>query len=93
MAIESFNCSETEAVFEGRTCRRFANIRNVLERKLAMLDAATTLADLKSPPGNRLEPLAGDRAGQHSIRVNDQFRLCFAWTARGPAGVECVDYH
>jgi proteic killer suppression protein len=58
-----------------------------------MLDAATTLDDLRSPPGNRLEPLAGDRAGQHSIRVNDQFRLCFRWTSAGPEDVECVDYH
>jgi proteic killer suppression protein len=66
---------------------------SLLERKLAMLDAATTLDDLRSPPGNRLEPLAGDRAGQHSIRVNDQFRLCFRWTSAGPEDVECVDYH
>lgn len=93
MAIQSFKCADTQAVFEGRSCARFANIRKVLERKLAMLDAATTLGDLASPPNNRLEPLKGDRAGQHSIRVNDQYRLCFVWTAAGPEGVECVDYH
>lgn len=62
-------------------------------RKLAQLDAAHTLAFLRSPPGNRLEALKGDRAGQHSIRVNDQFRLCFRWTEAGPEDVEIVDYH
>jgi len=91
--IQSFSCEDTGAVFEGETCARFANIRSTLERKLAMLDAARLLADLKSPPGNKLEPLLGDRKGQHSIRVNDQFRLCFTWTQAGPEGVECVDYH
>jgi proteic killer suppression protein len=91
--IRSFSCRDTEAVFEGRPCRRFAAIRRILERKLAMLHAATTLADLRSPPANRLEQLAGNRAGQHSIRVNDQLRLCFVWTAQGPTAVECVDYH
>lgn len=93
MAIASFKCSDTETVYAGRPSRHFANIRSVLERKLAILDAATVLADLRAPPGNRLEALAGDRAGQHSIRVNDQFRLCFVWTSAGPANVECVDYH
>ena len=58
-----------------------------------MLDAATNLGDLRIPPANRLELLRGDRAGQHSIRVNDQFRLCFVWTPDGPSDVECVDYH
>ncbi|HEX5360777.1 MAG TPA: type II toxin-antitoxin system RelE/ParE family toxin, partial [Fluviicoccus sp.] len=65
----------------------------VAERKLAMLDAAQTLSFLRSPPGNRLEALRGDRAGQHSIRINDQWRLCFIWTADGPENVEIVDYH
>jgi proteic killer suppression protein len=74
---------DTQAVYEGRPCPRFANIRPVLERKLAMLDAATTLQDLRSPPANRLENLARD----------DQYRLCFVWTDAGPIGVECVDYH
>lgn len=93
MAIASFRCSDTEAVFEQEKCARFANIRTVLERKLAMLDAAISLTALRMPPANRLEALRGDRTGQHSIRVNDQFRLCFVWTADGPADVECVDYH
>ena len=70
-----------------------AALATVTRRKLAMLDAAKTLADLREPPANHLEALSGDRAGQHSIRVNDQFRLCFRWTARGPDEVEFVDYH
>jgi len=91
--ITSFRCRDTEAVFEGRSCPRFANILSVLERKLQMFDAAVVLSDLKVPPGNRLEELKGARKGQHSIRVNDQFRLCFVWTDKGPSEVECVDYH
>lgn len=93
MAIASFKCPETQDEFEGRKAKRFANIRIVLERKLNMLAAAEHLSDLKVPPGNRLEALSGNRAGQHSIRVNDQFRLCFVWTPDGPKDVECVDYH
>jgi len=93
MAIRSFRCAETQAIFEGRPSRRFGNLRNVIERKLIMLDAATTLNDLRSPPNNRLEALVADRAGQHSIRVNDQFRICFRWTPSGPEDVEIVDYH
>jgi len=93
MAIRSFKCPDTEAVYRGEPCRRFAAIRQILERKLQMLDNAVTLGDLGSPPGNRLEPLKGDRTGQHSIRVNGQWRLCFVWTASGPEDVECVDYH
>jgi proteic killer suppression protein len=93
MTIRSFNCQNTEAVYEGRHPRRFRNIQNVAERKLQMLDAALLLIDLKSPPGNRLEALVGNRAGQHSIRINDQWRLCFVWTTQGPEGVEIVDYH
>lgn len=65
----------------------------MIERKLVYLDSAKTLDDLRSPPGNRLEPLVGDRAGRHSIRVNDQFRICFKWTDAGPTEVEIVDYH
>lgn len=91
--IQSFACRDTEAVFQGRPCRRFATFRAVLERKLAWLDAAPNLNALRAPPGNHLEALTGDRAGQHSIRVNDQFRLCFTWTGNGPEDVECVDYH
>jgi proteic killer suppression protein len=79
--------------FETGTHRDFMNIRAPLRRKLIALDEATSLDDLRALPGNRLEALAGDRRGQHSIRVNDQFRLCFIWTPDGPADVECVDYH
>lgn len=93
VAIASFKCPETQDVFEGTRGARFANLRSVLERKLQMLDAAVSLNDLRIPPANRLEALSKDRAGQHSIRVNDQFRLCFRWTAGGPADVECVDSH
>ena len=69
------------------------NIESVARRKLRQLQIAGRLEDLRAPPGNRLESLRGDRAGQHSIRVNDQFRVCFCWTAAGPADVEIVDYH
>ena len=91
--IRSFRDDDALAVFEGRPSRRLANLRAVVERKLAFLDAAQALSDLRSPPGNRLEALSGDRAGQHSIRINDQFRICFRWTESGPADVEIVDYH
>jgi len=80
-------------LFETGRSRRFAGIATVASRKLVMLDAAETLDFLRSPPGNRLEALKGDRAGQHSIRVNDQYRLCFRWTAASPENVEIVDYH
>ncbi len=73
--------------------KRFVNIEAVARRKLVQLNAAATLDFLRAPPGNRLEALSGDRAGQHSIRVNDQFRVCFVWTAQGPKDVEMVDYH
>ena len=91
--IKSFRCAETQALFETGKCKRFSGISNVATRKLAQLDAAQTLEFLRAPPGNRLDALRGDRAGQHSIRVNDQFRLCFRWTAAGPEDVEIVDYH
>lgn len=93
MAIKSFNCPDTEALYEGRHPRRFRNIEAVAERKLQMLSDAIELKDLRSPPGNRLEALSGDRAGQHSIRVNSQWRVCFKWTDAGPVNVEIVDYH
>ena len=93
MAIRSFLCSDTEALYEGKAPRRFRNIESVAERKLQMLDGAAELRDLRSPPGNRLEPLSGDRAGQHSIRINGQWRVCFVWTEAGPTNVEIVDYH
>ena len=73
--------------------KRFRSIQSVAERKLAQLDAAKTLGFLRSPPGNRLETLKGDRACQHSIRINDQFRVCFVWNDNDPINVEIVDYH
>lgn len=80
-------------MFAGQSPRRFRNFENVAQRKLQMLDAAVELRDLRSPPGNRLEALSGDRAGQHSIRINDQWRVCFEWTENGPTNLEIVDYH
>ena len=80
-------------MFKGNRVARFANIETIAMRKLAMLNQAGRLDDLRVPPGNRLEALKGDRAGQHSIRVNDQFRVCFRWTEAGPEDVEIVDYH
>jgi len=91
--IKSFRCPDTRTLFETGKCKRFSAISVVAARKLAQLDAAQTLEFLRAPPGNRLEALKGDRAGQHSIRVNDQFRLCFRWTEAGPEDVEIVDYH
>jgi proteic killer suppression protein len=91
--IQSFKCKETQALYEGRPPRRFKSFVNVAERKLAQLDAAQTLDFLKAPPGNHLEALKGDRKGQHSIRINDQWRICFRWTEVGPVDVEIVDYH
>lgn len=93
MAIKSFRCAETEALYEGKQAKRFKNIESVAERKLQMMDDAFELRDLRSPPGNRLELLTGNRAGQHNIRINDQWRICFIWTVSGPADVEIVDYH
>lgn len=93
MSIASFRCPDTQRLFTSGKSRRFANIQSVAERKLAQLDAAVTLEFLRSPPGNRLELLGGDRRGQHSIRINEQWRVCFVWTDKGPAQVEIVDYH
>ena len=91
--IRSFRDKTTEAVFNGESPKGFpADLVKVARRKLRYLSAAGDLGDLRSPPGNRLEALAGDRKGQHSIRINDQFRVCFIWTAEGPAEVEIVDY-
>jgi len=91
--IRSFRCKDTQTLFEGRHPKRFRAIEMVATRKLAMLDAAKTLDFMRSPPGNRLEALRGDRAGQWSVRINDQWRLCFVWTDSGPDQVEIVDYH
>jgi toxin HigB-1 len=91
--IQSFRCTETRRFFETGRSKRFSPIANVAARKLAMLDAAHTLEFLRAPPGNRLEALRGDRKGQHSIRINDQFRICFRWADDGPTDVEIVDYH
>ena len=81
--IETFKCPDTEALSKGERVKRFANIATIARRKLRQLEIAVRLDDLRVPPGNRLEALKGDRAGQHSIRVNDRFRLCFRWTDAG----------
>jgi len=91
--IVAFRDRETEALAGGTRVRRFASIETVAKRKLRQLQIAGQLADLRVPPGNRLEALKGKRAGQHSIRVNDQYRVCFRWTPAGPEDVEIVDYH
>lgn len=91
--IVSFRDRDTELLATGRRARRFTSIETVARRKLRQLEIAGRLDDLRVPPGNRLEALKGDRAGQHSIRINDQFRVCFRWTPAGPADVEIVDYH
>ena len=91
--IKGFRCADTRALFETGTSKRFGAIITVATRKLTLLDAAATLAFLKSPPGNHLEALKGDRKGQHRIRINDQWRICFRWTTAGPEDVEMRDYH
>lgn len=93
MAIISFACTDTESLFNGSGVKRFVTIEIVAMRMLAMLNRASTLQDLRIPPGNRLEALVGNRAGQHSIRINDQLRVCFVWSNEGPINVEIVDYH
>ena len=91
--IQSFKDRNTVALFQGRHVRRFVNFTTPARRRLQRLDAATALADLAAIPGNRLEHLHGDRQGQHSIRINDQWRICFVWREDGPHEVEIVDYH
>ncbi len=93
MAIQSFQCRETESLYAGVNVRIFQCFASVALRKLAMLNAADDLSDLRVPPGNRLEALQGSRLGQCSIRINDQYRICFRWTAAGPEDVEICDYH
>jgi proteic killer suppression protein len=91
--IRSFRCRDTERLFGDRSVTRFGAIERVARRKLLLLHRAVALDDLRAPPGNRLEALKGDRRGQHSIRINDQWRLCFRWQAGDAHDVEIVDYH
>ena len=93
MPIRNFACKDTQALFAGRRVRRWIAVERQSLRKLEQLDWSSVLEDLRIPPGNRLEALKGNRKGQHSIRINDQWRVCFVWTADGPAKVEVVDYH
>ncbi len=93
MAIQSFADHDTQALFEQHRVRRWVNIEAVAMRKLAMLHRAAVLEDLRIPPGNRLEALQGDRKGQHSIRINDQWRVCFVWRGGHATQVQIVDYH
>jgi proteic killer suppression protein len=91
--IRGFRCKETEKVFQRRDSKRFSGVQRVALRKLLVLDAAGSLDDVRVPPANRLEKLRGDRHGQHSIRVNDQWRVCFRWRDGHAHDVEIVDYH
>jgi proteic killer suppression protein len=92
--LRSFGDHDTERVWQRTRVRKFhGDLQRVALRKLAILDAAETLADLRVPPGNRLEKLRGEREGEHSIRINDQWRICFRWTKAGPENVTITDYH
>jgi proteic killer suppression protein len=91
--IKSFKDADTESLFRLGRVRRFINIERPALRKLKQLDLARTIDDMRAPPGNRLERLSGDRTGQWSVRINDQFRICFRWVAGGAEDVEIVDYH
>lgn len=91
--IQSFRCRDTEAFFGGKRISRFVAFESVAMRKLQQLWIATSLDFLRVPPGNRLEALSGDRAGQYSIRINDQWRICFVWHGNEAWDVEIVDYH
>jgi proteic killer suppression protein len=91
--IRSFRDAATERLWMGANVKRFSGIEKQGRRKLDLLHTAGALEDLRAPPGNRLEALVGNRRGQHSIRINDQWRICFIWTKEGPTHVEIVDYH
>lgn len=92
--ITSFRDQSTEDIFNGGSgSKKWQSIKRIARRKLLLLDAAMTLNDLKAPPNNKLEALKKDRKGQHSIRINDQYRVCFVWNAAGCTGVEITDYH
>lgn len=91
--IRSFRCGDTEALAKGVRVHRFIGIEIVARRKLRQLEIASNVQDLRIPPGNRLESLKGKSAGQYSIRINDQWRICFRWTLSGAEDVEIIDYH
>ena len=91
--IKTFRCKKTAKLFEDIFVREFSNFQQQARRKLLMLNAAKILKDLEAPPGNRLEKLIGDRAGQYSVRINDQWRICFEWDSGFATNVEIVDYH
>jgi toxin HigB-1 len=91
--IKSFRCKETEKLFNDESVGRFRSFERIARRKLEILSAAENLNDLRQPPGNRLEALKGDRKGQHSIRINDGWRICFCWKENSAYDVEIVNYH
>lgn len=91
--IANFADKDTESIARGYRVKQFDSFARIAQRKLRQLEIAGSIQDLRIPPGNRLEKLAGNRDGQWSLRINDQFRICFRWTAAGPADVEIVDYH
>ncbi len=91
--IQSFADEDTEKLAKMERVAKFRQFERIALRKLTQLDVAEKLNDLRIPPGNRLEQLKGDRVGQHSIRINDQYRICFTWSDKGPVNVEICDYH